>query len=479
LLKNKKEDLNKTAIKSGTGYMMANILIRSSAIITAPIFTRILTTSDYGIASNFTAWLNIFLIFTGLALPYSIGVAKIDFPTELNKFLASIQTLGGITAISFLGFAIVFKEQLAVWMSLDEDLVIVMFVYLLVLPSLVFSQERYKFELLYKQNIYIAIFNSLGAIAFCLIFILYVFDDQRYYGRIIGLIFPMFLMGFYFYFKIIKNGWSKNIKKYWAYALKISIPMIPHALAMVVLNQIDRVMIINYSGSSDAGLYSFGFAYAILLMIFSNAVLQAYKPWLYISYQKNDIDAIKKSNKMITLSVCVITLVIITMGPEVLSILGTEEFLEAKWVVMPIALSALFQYIYNTYSSLELYHKKTTIIAIGSVFTAIINYFLNSTFIPMYGYAAAAYTTFVSYFILAMFHLFAHRKICKKAVFNDKFIWLSAMITVIIGFIISELYAYFFMRYLFLIIILLIIGIAKKAEVFNAYKLVAQHFNKK
>ena len=416
MLKDKKEDLNKMAIKSGSGYMMANILIRSSAIITAPIFTRILTTSDYGIASNFVAWLSIFLIFTGLALPYSIGVAKIDFPTELNKFLASIQTLGSISAISLLIIALAFKEQLAVWMVLDEDLVVVMFVYLLVLPAVVFSQERYKFELLYKQNIYIAIFNSLGAILFCLVFILYVFDNQRYYGRIIGLIFPMFLMGCFFYLKIIKDGWSTNIKKYWSYALKISIPMIPHALAMVVLNQIDRVMIINYSGSADAGLYSFGFAYAILLLIFSNAVLQAYKPWLYISYQKNDIDAIKKSNKMITLSVCVITLIIITMGPELLSILGTEEFLEAKWVVMPIALSALFQYIYNTYSSLELYHKKTTIIAVGSVFTAIINYFLNSTFIPLYGYTAAAYTTFASYLILAMFHLFAYRKICKKVV---------------------------------------------------------------
>jgi O-antigen/teichoic acid export membrane protein len=479
LLKNKEESLNKAAIKSGSGYMMANILIRSSAIITAPIFTRILTTSDYGIASNFVAWLNIFLIFTGLALPYSIGIAKIDFPTELNKFLASIQTLGSITAILLLLIAMVFKEQLAVWMVLDEDLIVVMFVYLLVLPSVVFSQERYKFELLYKQNIYIAIFNSLGAIFFCLILILYVFDDQRYYGRIIGLIFPMFLMGCFFYLKIIKNGWCVNIRKYWSYALKISIPMIPHALAMVVLNQIDRVMIINYTGSSDAGLYSFGFAYAILLMIFSNAVMQAYKPWLYISYQKNDIQSIKSSSQIITFSVCILTIVIITIGPEVLKILGTEDFWPAKWIVMPIALSALFQYVYNLYSGLELYHKKTMVIAIGSVFTAIINYFLNSTFIPMYGYTAAAYTTFASYFILALFHLFAYRKICKKVVFNDKFIWMSSIITVIIGFVISELYAYFFIRYLFLVIILLIVFMAKRSKIISTFKLVAQYFDKK
>ena len=459
--------------------MIANILIRSSAIITAPIFTRILTTSDYGIASNFVAWLNIFLVFTGLALPYSIGNAKMDFPFQLNRFLASIQTMGTIIAVLFLLLALVFKEKLAELMVLDSDLVIIMFVYLLVLPSVVFSQEKYKFELQYKQNIYIAIFNSIGAILFCLIFILKVFNEQRYYGRIIGLIFPMFLMGFLFYIKILKDGWSTNLKKYWAYALKISVPMIPHALAMVVLNQIDRVMIINISGSSDAGLYSFGFAYAILLMIFSNAVLQAYKPWLYINYHKKDFQSIKKSNEIITFSVCVLTLVIITVGPEVLKILGTSDFWNAKWVVMPIAISALFQYIYNTYSSLELYHKKTMVIAIGSVFTAIINYFLNSTFIPVYGYVAAAYTTFASYFILALFHYFAYRKICKKSIFNDKFIWIISTLTAIIGFIISLLYIYFFIRYLFLIIILLIIGITKKTEIFDIIKLLTKYFNKK
>ena len=108
----KEEHLNKEAIKSGSGYMLANILIRSTAIITAPIFTRILTTSDYGIASNFVAWLHVFSIFTGLGLAYSIGVAKIDFPSELNKFLASIQSLGSITAVSLLIIAIFLLRNL-------------------------------------------------------------------------------------------------------------------------------------------------------------------------------------------------------------------------------------------------------------------------------------------------------------------------------------------------------------------------------
>ena len=74
------------------------------------------------------------------------------------------------------------------------------------------------------------------------------FDDQRYLGRVIGLILPMFLIGIYYYFKTLKEVRFFNIKKYWSYALKISLPMIPHSLAMIVLTQIDRLMINKFYG---------------------------------------------------------------------------------------------------------------------------------------------------------------------------------------------------------------------------------------
>lgn len=458
--------------------MLANILIRSSAIITAPIFTRLLTTSDYGIASNFAAWLNIGLVVVGLGLPFSIGNAKMDFPSKLENYLASIQTLGSIMAAAVLIFVILFRGQLSAWMELDQNLVIVIAIFILFQPSVTFAQERYKFILKYKENIYISIVNTLGAILFCLIFILFVFNDARYFGRIIGLIFPMFLMGVFFYIKILHGGWNINIKKYWAYALKLSLPMIPHALAMIVLSQMDRIMIIKFNGSSDAGLYSFGFSYAVLLLIFSNAIMQAYSPWLYISYQRNDFQSIKSTNNIIAFVMCVLTLIVITMAPEALKILGSKDFWDAKWVVMPIAIGALFQYVYNMYSGLELYHKKTSIIAIGTILAAILNYFLNNTFIPIYGYIAAAYATFASYFALALFHLFFYEKVCKKRIYDDKYIWVITIITVLISFLIMLLYEYFLIRYFLLIVFLLIIGFFQKEKVKTLYNLISNQLMK-
>ncbi|TDE51299.1 lipopolysaccharide biosynthesis protein [Flavobacterium sp. GT3P67] len=473
------ENLNKTAFKSGSSYMLSNILISASSIITAPLFTRLLTTADYGIASNFAAWLNIGLVIIGLGLPYSIGNAKTDFPEQLNKYLASIQTLGSIVAVIVLMIVFIFKSQVSSLMGLDQDLVLVIFCYLLFFPSVTYAQEMYKFILKYKQNIYISIFGTLGAILSCLILILYVFNEQRFYGRVLGLIVPMFIMGVFFYIKIIRNGWSSDIRKYWKYALKISLPMIPHALAMVVLTQIDRIMIIKLCGNSDAGLYSFGYSYAILLTIFSNAVLQAYQPWLYINYKNNTLEPIRKTNNLIALGMCLLTIIIITIAPEVMMILGAKNFWEAKWVVMPIAIGTLYQYMYNTYTGLELYHKKTIIIAIGTIFAAILNYFLNSMFIPIFGYIAAAYATFFSYFALALFHLFAHKKVTKKKVYDDKFIWLIAIVTTLICFLIIKLYDFILIRYLVLILFIMGVGYLQRKNVKIVYDLLIKNFIKK
>lgn len=435
--------------------MLSNILISATSLITAPIFTRLLSTSDYGIASNFAAWLNIGLVIIGLGLPYSIGNAKVEFPNDLNKYLASIQTLGSVMAFTVLLVVLQFSDDLSKFMEIDKNLVLIIFIYMLFYPSVIFAQEKYKFTLEYKQNILISIINTFGSIFFCLLLILCVFDKEKYTGRIIGLILPMFLMGIFFYLKTLKDGWFNDIRKYWLFALKIGLPMIPHSLAMVVLTQLDRIMITRICGTSDAGLYSFGFSYAILLSLISNAILQAFQPWLYIKYKENDLFSIRKSNNLIAVLMCLITFLLIAVAPEALKILGSKSFWAAKWVVLPIAIGSLFQYIYNTYTSLELFHKKTLIIAFGTILAAVINYFLNVTFIPIYGYKAAAYATCVSYLALAFFHLYVCRFITQKRVYDDKFIWAISFITFLASFIIVKTYDYVSLRYL---IILILIG---------------------
>ena len=93
-----KNDNGKVA-KATLWYTISNILLRGVSVFTAPIFTRLLSTSDYGIASNFSSWMGIVLCFTDLSLSTAVIRGKVEFQNDFKSYLSSIQTLGIIWTI--------------------------------------------------------------------------------------------------------------------------------------------------------------------------------------------------------------------------------------------------------------------------------------------------------------------------------------------------------------------------------------------
>ena len=49
-------NLNKTAFKAGIWYTLGNILLKGCIFFTLPIFTRILSTNDFGIYNTYMAY---------------------------------------------------------------------------------------------------------------------------------------------------------------------------------------------------------------------------------------------------------------------------------------------------------------------------------------------------------------------------------------------------------------------------------------
>ncbi|MGC3596088.1 oligosaccharide flippase family protein, partial [Enterococcus faecium] len=70
-------------------------------------------------------------------------------------------------------------------------------------------------------------------------------------------------------------------KKQWIYALKISLPLIPHSLAKIVLAQFDRIMINSYLGPAAGGIYSYSSNIGIILSVIWMSTNNAWVPWFY------------------------------------------------------------------------------------------------------------------------------------------------------------------------------------------------------
>ncbi len=471
-------------VKSGIWYTIANVSIRAVAIITTPIYTGMLTTADYGKANTYNSWIDVFNVFACLCVVYSIGRAKLDFKDKFDEYMSALQGLSSSFAFILLIFAFIFREALSGWIHYEVPLAVGLFAYLCVSPSVEYMMQKCRYEYRYRENIIISVITCVGQVVLSISLML-VFNDSRYIGKILGVILPTAIMGIVFYINFIVKGKVFYNREYWTYALKIGLPMIPHGLALILLAQMDRIMIKDMLGDADSGLYIFGYSFATLLMIFTNAIGQAWLPWFNETLFAGDKERIKTIQKKLVMLGCFLSFGFIAVAPEALMILSisNNSYWIAKYVVPPIVLGTLAQYFYTNYVNVEIFMKKTPIIAIGSCAAALINYVLNFVFIPKYGYIAAAYTTLASYLVLLVMHFIMVRFVLRMKVYDDLFMFASMAVMCVMG--CSFLYVYgdgirtIILRYIVAVAVLGVFALLNRHDIITLVNYVKNHYFRK
>ncbi|MGN0383498.1 MAG: lipopolysaccharide biosynthesis protein [Eubacterium sp.] len=447
---------NKKALKSGVWYTISSITVKAILIITTPIFTRLMSTEDYGLSATFTTWFTLLNVVCSLNVWYSIGRAKIDFPGKLDEFVGSIQLLAFFfTAIIEL-IACAFLSEVSEILELPVSMVIALFVYLLIYPAVQLTQQKFKYVYNYKGNIAIAIYTTVATVIFSLCFVL-LLPEQKALGKSLGAVVAAFILGAVFWINTIRK---KNIKintNYWKYALVISVPLILNSISLNILMQSDRIFITKYCGSGDTGIYSLAYSYAILITVVLNSINQAWLPWFHDTFNDKLYDSIKRKVKPLIIFGCWFGTGCIAIAPEAIMILGGPAYKNGIWVVPPIALGIVCNYIFEHYEHIELHLKKTWYISLGTIIASIINIVLNIIFIQRFGYIAAAYTTLFCYFLLMILHHFISMNILKVHLYDNKFMYLALFVMLILATIFMLLYnALWVWRWLLIIVISLV-----------------------
>ena len=462
-IKEEKNNDGELAVRSGFWYVISNVLIRAMGIITAPIYTRLLTTAETGYANNFNNYVSIFSVVTGLCLIYSVGRAKLDFKDRFDEFMSSIQTLSSAFGLIILIFIMALFPADGMMLKFPRIVIFILFAYLALYPSIDYMQYKYRFEYKYRENITISVILTVTTIIMTVLLLLYAPGDKGFL-KIIGTVVPGGAIALWCYVNLLKKGKTFYNREFWSYALKIGLPMIPHGLALILLSRIDVSMISNIYGFSEVGLYTSGYTIGTLLMFITNAVGQAWLPYFNEHLYASEEEDIREKNKILMFYGCVLTIMFIAMAPLAVKILFAKSYYEAMWVVPPVALGTLCQYFYTNYVNLELFYKKTVLIAANSCIAAVINIGLNAYFIPRFGYISAAYTTLAGYFILMILHFLTVRFILKKKLYADGFYFFILMVTCILGILTTFLYPLPVIRYPLLFMLLVILAIVRKDD---------------
>ena len=315
-------------------------------------------------------------------------------------------------------------------------------------------RQRYEFK--YIPVLIVSVLSSLISTLSAVAFVLY----EKKYGvvdlgtaKVIGKLFPELIFGLFFYVFIIFKGKCLYSKKYWGFAIKLSLPLIVHSLSKHILDTSDRIMIDYFCGKSEVGIYGVLYSVSSLSIIVWSAINASLIPVMFEKMKNNQSNEINKIVKPLILIYGLFSSFLSLVSPEIVRIMATEEYYSAVYIMPPIASGIFLTSLYTIFGNFLTYKKKTSLIMLSTLIAAVINVGLNYIFVPLYGSIAASYTTLFAFIVLSVFQFVSARVVCGKGFIDFRFLLFSALFTISWCLLCNLLYKTMIIRYLVLVII--------------------------
>ena len=448
------------AARASIWFVFCSVLQKGIAFITTPIFTRLMSTEQYGQFTVYNSWVEVFLVFSTLDVFYGVyNNALTKYPESRDRVTSSM--LGFCTTLTSVMIVVymLFREYINELTKMSTPITVLLFLEILILPSYYFWSSKERFEYKYRKLIIVSI--SMAILSPLLGVPAVILSAEKGYARIITAVLSQVVIGVFLYISIMRKGKLFFDKSNWKYALAFNLPLLPHYLSSMVLNQSDRIMIDQMCGTDKAGIYGLAYTLGTMVIIFNNSIMNSFTPYTYKGIKNGDYSGIKKTANYLVIAIAVISVVVLMFAPEIVYVLGGDKYAEGVWIIAPVAASIFFRFLYGLYGNVEFYYEENYFIMIASVLCAAVNVATNYVFINMYGYLAAGYTTLGCYALYALAHYWFSQRVLKKhtdrkELYDNKFILMISIIVVLLSFVMMLIYNYSILRFSILAIVILI-----------------------
>lgn len=401
-------------VKASLWFLICGFLQKAISMLTTPVFTRIMTETEYGRFSVYNTWLGIAQIVVSLNLAagvYTRGLVKNE--DDQDRFSSAMLGLSTTCILIWCVIYVFFHNAINDLLGLSSLMGAAMLLEVWAHIAYQFWTNREKVAYRYKKLVVLTLLYVILRPVLGVICVLQADLLHQAEARLLATVAVNLVLFTGLYISIFKKGRKFFDRKYWLYALRFNIPLLPHYLSQIVFNQSDRLMINSICGSSEAAYYTVAYTIAMVLQIFNTSVSATMNPWIYKSLKEKEYKKIGKVTYWVLAVIAIINLAVVLIAPEVLHIMAPESYQAALWVIPPVTVSVFFSFLYDVFVTFEFYFEKTHYVTTATVVTAVLNIVLNAVLIPKFGFVAAGYTTLLCYILYAFIHYMLMKKITK------------------------------------------------------------------
>lgn len=447
-------------IKAGGWFLICIILQKGIVAITTPIYTRLLSTYEYGNINVYYSWQDILSIFITLGLSSTVFARGIINNEENKDTYTSIMlTLMSIIACGEFIVYLFFHKFINNTIGMNTNYIGMIFVYTYFSCVIDFWCQKERVLYKYKKFVVVTLLITICK-PIISIFTILVIKKNKAWIRIFCDTTITAIIGIILIWIIYKNGKKLYNKQIWRESLIFVIPLIPHYLSQRLLSQSDRIMISQMIGNSEAGIYSLAYSIGMLLMLFNSAIDSTMSPWIFRKLKEKEYEKIQIISSLLMKIMALLTIFFVLISPELVSFFGGKKYETAMYLVPVIVISSFFIYVYVQFIYIEYFVGETKYIAFATIISAVINIILNIIGINKFGYYAAAYTTLICYILYAIGHYCVMMKLCKsnlkiQKIYNGKEILKISILVIGVGFILISIYEYTVFRFVITICVIL------------------------
>jgi len=415
--------------RNSIAYLVAYFVPAFLGVLLLPLYTRFLSTDEYGITAVAESIAVFLLAFYQLGLLAAYMRFYFDYrddPAELRRHISTIAIFVMVyglvlsTLLTLLGSplerlmpGVPFSPyiQMAVWSSYF---------------NLIFLLGLNLYRTEQKSNRYLVFSAAHVAFTQLLTIFLVVVLKEGAKGYIAAILISnalFSLLSLWLLRRYLGPVFDPHKLKA---GLRYGLPLVPHILGVWMFHTADRLMLTSLAGPSEAGLYAVGYRVGQGVNLIASAINFAWGPFFY-SQMKDRGDAAKgEAVRFITywvMAMCFTFVIAIIFSRELVTLLAAPEYRDCYRVVPLIALGFLFQGFYFAVVNPLFWLRKTPLIAAGTLTSGILNVVLNLVLIPhmqMMGAAVASAISnlycflFIAFFSLKLFPVpYEYRRLAK------------------------------------------------------------------
>jgi O-antigen/teichoic acid export membrane protein len=387
-------------IKNSLIYLLPIVVGNLLPIATLPIFTRILTTEDYGVFALAQVY-GIFvtgIVNIGLPVVFERNFFEHKDPKDASTLLYSILSFVAITFTAFALLTYLFREIFAQWITgspahgdilfwafCSAGIISLKNYYLIFIKNMEIAKDFVKYTideslLGMGLSLFMVVYLRIGVIGL-------VWGQLLANLTIFSVLFLKFLRQYPF-----SNSWSL-LKD----SLQLGLPLTPRVFLGVIGNQFDKYMIGLMSTLGGVGIYSIGQKIAYVVFTYMTAIQNVFSPQVYKKMFGLREGGGKEVGRYLTpfLYVSIAIAVLMSLlAEEIISIVTPPSYHNAIDIV--IILSMFYGSMFFGKQPQLLYARKTHITSILSMITIVINVALIIPFIMKWGVLGAAWATLLA-----------------------------------------------------------------------------------